>query len=35
MKAFVTRALPEEALQIAREAAEIEVWSEEVPPHAQ
>ncbi|HLJ55788.1 MAG TPA: D-glycerate dehydrogenase [Chthonomonadaceae bacterium] len=36
VKAFVSRQLPESALAIAREAAEIEVWSEvgPPPPHA-
>lgn len=32
MKVFVTRALPEEALRIVRESAEVEVWPEEMPP---
>src|SRR4051794_17321006 len=32
MRAFVTRQLPEEALQIARSACEIEVWPGEGPP---
>ena len=32
MKVFVTRALPEEALRIVREIAEVEVWPEEMPP---
>lgn len=32
MRAFITRQLPEEALQIARSAAEIEVWPGEMPP---
>jgi lactate dehydrogenase-like 2-hydroxyacid dehydrogenase len=35
MKAFVTRALPEEALSIVREAAEVEVWPEDGPPPRQ
>lgn len=32
MKAFVTRELPDEALRIAREAADVEVWQEDGPP---
>ncbi|HZT41063.1 MAG TPA: D-glycerate dehydrogenase [Chthonomonadaceae bacterium] len=32
MKVFVTRALPEEALQKVREIAEVEVWPEALPP---
>ena len=32
MRAFITRQLPEEALQIARAACEIEVWPGEGPP---
>jgi glyoxylate reductase len=32
MKAFITRALPDEALDIARASAEIEVWPGELPP---
>src|SRR6188768_2023311 len=32
MKAFVTRQLPEQALQIARAACEIEVWPGDGPP---
>ena len=32
MKAFVTRILPEAALRIVREAVEMEVWPEEMPP---
>src|SRR6266550_3665277 len=32
MKAFITRRLPEEALEIARSGGEIEVWPEELPP---
>lgn len=32
MKAFITRALPDAALDIARTAAEIEVWTGELPP---
>jgi glyoxylate reductase len=32
MKAFITRVLPDEALAIARAAADIEVWPEELPP---
>lgn len=32
MRAFVTRRLPEEALEIARSAAEVEVWPDELPP---
>jgi glyoxylate reductase len=33
-KAFITRTLPEEALAIARAAAEIEIWPEPGPPPA-
>lgn len=32
MRAFITRRLPEEALRIVREAAEINLWEEELPP---
>ncbi len=32
MRAYITRQLPEEALQIARSSAEIEVWQGELPP---
>ncbi|MBO8169635.1 MAG: D-glycerate dehydrogenase [Thermoanaerobacteraceae bacterium] len=31
-KVFVTRALPEEGLNILREVAEVKVWEEELPP---
>jgi glyoxylate reductase len=32
MRVFVTRKLPEEALRIVREAAEMQVWPDELPP---
>src|SRR5689334_1957849 len=32
MRAFITRQLPEEALSIARGAADVDVWPEEGPP---
>lgn len=32
MRAFITRQLPEEALRIARAAAEIDVWPDDAPP---
>jgi len=35
MKAFVTRQLPDEALQIVRAVADVEVWSGDMPPNRQ
>jgi glyoxylate reductase len=32
MKVFITRFLPEEAMRIVREAAEVDVWESDVPP---